>query len=597
MVLLGWLALAACGGRRAPSADAGVSAAFDSGTPEAPDSGTVKDAGTVWDAGASTDGAVVDLEPFGPCNVGLWQTALPYLDGGSPGDHVLGLRDAAEVLELAGGTRLDGPVYLFNGATLQITPGDGGFVTIAGDVNLFGHSRFVSDAGRVRVAQTAGTSFHLYAADESQVVMANTALILGSTENNLYTIVACGRSKVELRLLDLTRGEKSTPTPFAFDSAEVVVENPNDFVELSINAQAHGAIRDSRSATVGAYLIVSDSVHHDLHLPSGFIDGGHVSQLLTEDGGVGAQLEVSNSYVLYGLWTHPKTNITLLDSAIGLFLKFDSTVNVAALSGEVAARTETLGIGDRSLQLVRSSVSPVNAYFEPERSGTLSLTDSAVGELTCNGPTGTVCSLNGSRIDGTGGFATVAGNAHLDMQDAELNTYLLTRDNAVAHLTRVAHRPNADLPPAFRKPLSILATGDSLVVLENQNPFVSVTEDGGVVPQSVSENAAVVNAAMYLDPSSPADTELGPAVTKPIYGAASVNTQGARHVLRHWALAATNGATTLTLATSSTSMPPLSTLGVLDTSKLDAGTWVLHLTVDLKSGRAADVMHTIHVAP
>ena len=52
----------------------------------------------------------------------------------------------------------------------------------------------------------------------------------------------------------------------------------------------------------------------------------------------------------------------------------------------------------------------------------------------------------------------------------------------------------------------------------------------------------------------------------------------------------------MTLGASSVSPPPLSALGVLDTSKLDAGTWVMPLTVDLQSGRAADVMHTIHVA-
>ena len=387
----------------APSLDAGVAhrdAGFDAGV-------VPFDAGVPRDAGST--------EPYGPCNAGLWAQALPFLDGGMSGVTVLGLNGPRERRELRGGERIEGRVFLLNDAELFVTAGDGGFATLAADVTLLGHSRFVADGGKVRVPQTAGTSYALYAGDEASVVLSNTALVLGSTDNNLWTLAMCGRSRLELRSLDLRREKKSTPTPFAFDSATALIADPNDFVELSISARAQGVIREARSATVGAYLIVADSVPHELQLTSGFVDGGQVNALRTEDGGVGARLEVTNSNVLYGLWVHPRTDLTLRDSSLAVFFKFEESTTIDALAGDFTPRTRDFAFSDRSMRLINSAVYPVNAYYEPVHAGALRFTGSTIGELTCSGPAGTVCSLEGGGIDGTGGFATVAGSARLEL--------------------------------------------------------------------------------------------------------------------------------------------------------------------------------------
>jgi len=587
-LLVGWLCASACDSPPVQTADA-----------EVVDAGIAKfDAGNVAvDSGVAPFDAGLFVEAYGPCNDGLWAVSGPFLDGGSPNVTVLGLLDPNERRELRGGERIDGRVYLINGAQLVITPGDGGFATIAADLTLLGHSRLIADGGKLRVPQTASTSFVLYAGDEASVVLSRTALVLGSTDNNLWTMAMCGRSSLELRGLDLLREKKSTPTPFAFDSAKVQIIDPNDFVELSISAHAQGVIREARSATVGAYLIVTDAVPHELQLTSGFVDGGQLNTLRTEDGGIGARLEVVNSNTLYGLWVHPHTDLTLRDSSLALFLRFDQSTTIEGLVGDFMPRTKRFAFGDRSMRLINSSVYPINAYYEPAQPGTLQFTGSTIGEITCNGPVGTRCSLDGGGIDGTGGFATVIGSATLDMANADLNTYLLTRDDAVARLRQVAHRPNSQLPPSFRRPLSIQAVGRSLVVLENQNPFVSRLEDGGVIPQVVADEAAVVDAAMYLDPNSAADTDFSGAVTRSVVGAAAVVTDGGTHRLLRSRLSATRGATTVSFSENLTSLAPLSEIGVLDTSKLDAGTWTLHLTVELASGQAADVTHTLRVTP
>ncbi len=228
---------------------------------------------------------------------------------------------------------------LLDDAALIVTPGDGGFATLAGNVTLFGTSRLIVDGGNLRIPQTASTRYTLYAADESRVALTHSALVVGSTDNNLWAIAMCGRSNLELRTLDLLREKKSTPTPFAFDSAHVLIEAPNDFVELSISAHAQGLIRDSRAATVGAYLIIDDSVPHELHMASGFVDGGQNTVLRTADGGIGARLDVVDSNVFYGLWVHPHTDVTLRDSSVGLFLKFEESTTIESLSGGPTLQT------------------------------------------------------------------------------------------------------------------------------------------------------------------------------------------------------------------------------------------------------------------
>jgi hypothetical protein len=522
-----------------------------------------------------------------PCNDALHAFTDPIRDGGLSGALTLGLNNPAEVLSLHPGDTLSQPVFLFNQSTLAIVGSDGGMTRLMAPIFAMDQSTFRISNANVDVPN--GSAF--FFGDQSTFEVSDSGLALGPLSPSLQLEETCGHSHGSLRNNDYTVRQFSTPEVFVRDQSVFALEANRGVIEVTLNEGGHADLSNTTDPAdgVGLYFQVSQPQPMTLHLPSGLVSGAPlVIQLPSDSPGFSQSATVTNSGVFFGVWLDPGTDLTLVDSEVGMFLSYHGNGSASGIRytpPNGPAENRVFPLNDRTLTLQNTRLPVLNVYQNAGVApGTLTLDSVTIGEHTCQGVAGTQCVIKNSTIDGSGGFVSVHGSAQLTMQGCELQTYLEADEQSVTRL-RLGNMEQG----AF-KPTRIEAYGNALVSLEDE--FLGYPDGGGIPPFLTAQSGAIATTTVFL-PLTPTVVPRGTKLQ--LQGTVEIQTDGgAPFDFAGYALSLAQGSTTVPEGGGAAPVVA-GTLGTIDTTGLDAGSYTLHVVLSGDAGVVSDVTRPIQV--
>jgi hypothetical protein len=528
---------------------------------------------------------VADGGPALPCNTVLHFVTDSIKDAGLAGVLTLGRSNPAETLTLGPGDSLSQPIFLFNQSILAVVGGDGGATRLLGSI-------YAMDQSTVRISNANvdlpnGSAF--FFGDQSTYEVSGSGLALGPLSPSLQLEEICGSSRASLRNNDYTVRQFSTPEVVVRDQSVFSVESNRGVIEITLGESGHVDLTNTTDPAdgVGIYFQISQPEAMTLNLPAALITSLSV-QLPPDSQGFSQSATVTNSNVFFGIWLDPGTNLTLVDSDVGMFLTYHGDASVSGIrytppNGPTENRVFPLN--DRTLTLQNTRLPVLNVYQNASSApGTLTLDSVTIGEHTCQGVPGTRCVVTNSLIDGSGGFVSVGGSAQLTMQGSVLQTYLQAEDQSVTRL-RLGNMAQG----AF-KPTRIEAFANALVSLEDE--FLGYQDGGGVPPVITGQDGAVATTTLFL-PLTPTVIQRGTPYA--LQGTVQVQSDaGTPFDSASYTLALVQGSTTVPQGGGA--VPVVGgTLGTLDATGLDAGSYTLHVVLSADGGVISDVTRPIQV--
>lgn len=140
-----------------------------------------------------------------------------------------------------------------------------------------------------------------------------------------------------------------------------------------------------------------------------------------EASGIGNSFQIARCEVkLWPMLVREGTDLTLQDipeeSWVVVGLHLPNSTSISELFNGLTYSQETLGLTDRTIQLINASIDTWNLY--PQENAHVTVQDSIIGELLAFG--GSSVEVISTTVDGSGGFFGISDEAILEAQDSIL---------------------------------------------------------------------------------------------------------------------------------------------------------------------------------